>query len=220
VTLSFVVPAHNEIVVVDDGSTDATATIAAAAGARVVQIAARQISASRNAGARAATGDALVFVDADTLVSPAVVRAVLAALQGGAAGGGATVHFDGRLPGWTRWAHPLAIWATHAMRMAPGCFVFCSRAAFDASGGWDEGVFAAEELYMSRALRRVGRFVMLRETVLTSGRRLRAYGGGEIGGRLLWLVLQGRRGMSARANVADWYDARRPDPDAAPGAAR
>jgi len=78
--LSFVVPAHNEeasvaavvgaiataatkvcaaheIIVVDDASTDATAARAAAAGARVVPVAFRQIAATRNAGARAAAGE-------------------------------------------------------------------------------------------------------------------------------------------------------------------
>src|SRR5690242_3953856 len=85
--LSFVVPAHDEaprlpatlaslhaaaracgvdyeIVVVDDASTDATAEVAAANGARVLRVEHRHIAATRNAGAAAATGARLVFVDA------------------------------------------------------------------------------------------------------------------------------------------------------------
>src|SRR5204863_10060387 len=55
-----------EIMVVDDASTDTTAKVATAAGARVISINRRQIAAARNAGARAARGAYLFFVDADT----------------------------------------------------------------------------------------------------------------------------------------------------------
>src|SRR5437867_3710963 len=58
----------SEIIVVDDGSSDRTGDIAAAGGARVVRVQLRQIAGARNAGARAARGDLLVFVDADTIV--------------------------------------------------------------------------------------------------------------------------------------------------------
>jgi len=85
-----------------------------------------------------------------------------------------------------------------------------------ASGGFDETLYVGEEIYMSRALKRQGRFVILRESVSTSGRRLRAYSGRELGARFLRLILAGRAGVKVRANVADWYDGRRPDPDPAP----
>src|SRR5260370_23437366 len=58
-----------EIIVVDDASTDATPEIAERAGARVVSIHRRQIAAARNAGARAAQGEYLFFVDADTRIN-------------------------------------------------------------------------------------------------------------------------------------------------------
>jgi glycosyltransferase involved in cell wall biosynthesis len=58
-----------EVVVVDDGSTDRTATLAREHGARVIAVNHRQIAATRNAGAREATGEMLIFVDADTIVS-------------------------------------------------------------------------------------------------------------------------------------------------------
>jgi len=123
--VSIVVPAHNEaqvltgtldalrraaasldrpweIVVVDDASTDATALIARDAGARVVPVNLRHIAAVRNAGAREARGDVLVFVDADTVVPPETLAAAVGALDGGAAGGGAHVTFDGPLPWYAR----------------------------------------------------------------------------------------------------------------------
>src|SRR5262249_42692102 len=119
--ISFVIPAHNEaeligrtlsalhnsaratsesyeIIVVDDASTDGTGTLALDRGARVVAVNCRRIAATRNAGAREATGELLFFVDADTVVPPRAVHAALRALRGGALGGGAGVRFDGPVP--------------------------------------------------------------------------------------------------------------------------
>src|SRR5687767_726220 len=109
VMISFVIPAHDEarligatlravhaaarelqlayeIVVVDDASTDATAQIARDLDARVLPVSHRHIAATRNAGARHARGERLVFVDADTRIDAAVLRAALRALDAGAAG--------------------------------------------------------------------------------------------------------------------------------------
>ncbi len=64
--------------------------------------------------------------------------------------------------------------------MTGGCFLYCTREAFDAVGGFDESLFASEELTMSSALQRFGgrrRFVIIRTPVITSGRKLRVYSG-------------------------------------------
>ena len=55
-----------ELIVCDNNSTDRTAEIAAAAGARFVFEPVNQISRARNAGAAQATGEWLLFVDADS----------------------------------------------------------------------------------------------------------------------------------------------------------
>src|SRR5207244_11998976 len=84
-----------EIVVVDDASTDATARVAQEAGAKVVSINRRQIAAARNAGARHAQGDTLLFVDADTRINEKHLIGVVAALDAGYDGGGADVGVGG-----------------------------------------------------------------------------------------------------------------------------
>lgn len=198
-----------EILVVDDASTDATAEIAAASGARVERVELRQIAAVRNAGARAARGTLLVFVDADTIVPPATLRAAVAAMESGAAGGGANVRLDEPAP----WAIRLPLWlfmtTYRLLGHAAGCFVFCRREAFEAIGGFDERFYASEEIGVSKALRRQGRFVKVSPPVVTSGRKLRLYKPWPLLRDALLLLLRGPRAWQSREGLGIWYEGRR-----------
>ena len=209
-----------EIVVADDGSTDHTARIALAHGARVVSVNHRQISATRNAGARAANGDLLIFVDADTLVTPEVVRAAVGAVRGGAVGGGCAVDFDGRLPRYAKLLLPMFTRVYRAGGLAAGCFVFCTRNAFEAVGGFSEKVYASEECWLSWAMRKQGRFVILQERVMTSSRKLRTFSGWEILKALLWLGIRGLRTKRDTKGMEIWYGPRRVDPEPGAGAGK
>src|SRR5262249_47003443 len=126
-----------EIVVANDCSTDDTPKIAREKGARVVESGKRQIAGTRNAGARASTGEQLIFVDADTLVHAELVAEALAAMRAGAVGGGARVRLHGDVPLWVRVFMVIFTLVYFGLgRWAAGCFVYCTRAAFDAVGGF------------------------------------------------------------------------------------
>lgn len=224
--LSIIVPAHNEeafirrtlraldaaardagvpfeIIVVDDASTDRTAAIAAAQGARIVGADVRQIAAARNAGARAALGDQLMFVDADTIVPSAALRAAVERMDAGAVGGGASPVFDAGTPAWARRTIGFTVWFMRTMGWAAGCFLFARRDAFERAGGFDERYFASEEIHLSRALKRLGRFVILRERVVTSGRKAHAYSAGHA----LWVAIRMLRpgALKRRDHLEFWY---------------
>jgi len=172
-------PERGEIVVCDNNSTDGTAELARAQGARVAFEAVNQISRARNTGARAARGRLLVFVDADTHVPQELLASALRALRSGeVCGGGATVRFDGAAPrgllaGAIRLWNRLSRWH----RLAAGSFLFVTREAFEAVGGFSEQVYASEEIWLSRAVTRWGRernlaFVILEDPpVVTSNRK-------------------------------------------------
>jgi glycosyltransferase involved in cell wall biosynthesis len=202
-----------EIVVVDDGSADRTAAVARAHGARVISVNHRQIAATRNAGAREATGELLCFIDADTIVNQATVQAAARAMRQGAVGGGCAFRFDGRLPLYGRILQVVTVPLYRLLGLASGCFLFCTREAFQASGGFNEALFGAEEAAMSRALARQGRFVVLRECVTTSGRKLRAHSSREVLGLLLKLALTGPSSIRRRKGLELWYGERRTDPE-------
>ena len=93
-------------------------------------------------------------------------------------------------------------------RIAPGCFIFCTRAAFEATGGFDERWYAGEDVAMSRALAKAGRFVLLREPVHTSARKLQTFSPGEHLVLMLRVALRGRRVLRSRDHLALWYERR------------
>jgi hypothetical protein len=174
----------------------------------VVSVNRRQIAAARNAGARAAAGDRFVFVDADTAVTPRAVRAALRALRRGAVGGGCCVRLDGRLP-------PYGVALEAALRvfapmigLAGGCFLFCTCQAYRAANWFDEAFYASEEIGFSQRLKRLGRFVVLRETVVTSGRKLRAYRGLELLRLFVGFARAGPKSLQTREGLDLWYGPR------------
>lgn len=197
----------------DDSSTDRTAEIARQHGARVVPVQHRQISATRNAGAREARGDLLIFIDADTIVTPQAVCAAVEAVRTGAVGGGCAIRYSGRLPAYLRVFIPIEVWFARKMRMAFGCFLFCTREAFDAVGGFDPTIYATEEVTMSLALHRQGRFVCLRECVSTSGRKLRTHSSVEWFIQIYRITFARQRYIRDRGAMGVWYGERRPDPE-------
>ena len=83
---------------------------------------------------------------------------------------------------------------------------------FEASGGWDETVYAGEEIRFAMAMKKLGRFVIIRSPVITSGRKLRAHSGREIFATIIRLAWKGGKAVSSRRGLDLWYGPRKPDP--------
>jgi GT2 family glycosyltransferase len=231
--LSFIVPAYNEehelpravasiraaaeasgqafeIIVVDDASTDATAEIGRAAGAIVVPVKYRHIAAVRNAGARVSRGDVLFFVDADTCITPGHVTGALATLAAGYAGGGARVVPEEPIPWWGRlFVQIFSAFYFTLSNLGAGAFLFTTRENFQAVGGFDEQFFAGEEVYFTLALKKLGRFKLLPEPIVTSGRKLRMNSAGHILTLSFVLLTGGKRSIRSREKLDIWYDGKR-----------
>ncbi|MEX2578605.1 MAG: glycosyltransferase [Verrucomicrobiales bacterium] len=213
------VPLEGELIVVDNNSTDGTARVAAESGAdRVVFEPHNQIALARNAGARNSEAARLVFVDADTRISAAVLREALDDLDfGNRVAGGARLVMDqsvSRIVGWLVrfWNHVAAKFG-----YAAGSFFYCRRDAFDAVGGFDESVYAGEEVWLAKRLKKWGKprglgFRIIAEPpVVTSGRKSAWFSNGDFILQLGILFLLPWATRSRRL-CGMWY--RRPVPEA------
>lgn len=204
-----------ELVVCDNNSTDDTAALAAAAGARVVFEPINQIGRARNRAASVARGDWYVFVDADSEPSPALFADVAAAIASGhVAAGGATVTMDDR----RLWARAgVGTWnaISRMFRWAAGSCIFVDAAAFRAVGGFSDALYASEEIDLSRRLKRHARasgrrlVILHRHPLHTSARKLRLYSWWEIARFLARTVLTGGRTLTRADDCFVWYDGRR-----------
>ena len=157
--------AGHEVVVVDGGSDDGTAELAAG-GCDSVVAARRGRALQMNAGARAATGDALVFLHADTRLPADAETMVLAALKDHAWG-----RFDVRIEGRHRLLRLVACAMNLRSRLtgiATGDqAIFVRRDAF---AGFPE-IALMEDIAFSKLMKRAGWPACLRARVTTSGRR-------------------------------------------------
>lgn len=204
-----------EIVVCDNNSTDRTAEIARAAGAIVVFEPVNQIARARNCGALAATGDWLIFVDADSHPSTGLFADVAAQIVSGhCLAGGATIRIDTQ----DRTARAIT-WAWNQLsrlrKLLAGSFIFCEAAAFRKLGGFSDKLFAAEEIELTQRLRKHAKETGQRITILhqhplvTSARKMHLYTKRE---HLLFLakILFSRgRALTNRDAAHLWYDGRR-----------
>lgn len=171
-----------EMIVVDNNSTDKTARIAAAHGARVIFEGRNQISRARNAGAGAARGNYFIFLDADTFLPPALLKTALNNLESGACcGGGAWVSSIEPHPAAVRRSIDLWNRMSRAFGWAAGCFIYSLRQGFEATGGFSEKVYASEEIWFSRQLRSWGKSrgltfrIIKHPPIVTSVRKLNGF---------------------------------------------
>jgi rSAM/selenodomain-associated transferase 2 len=164
-----------EVVVVDGGSGDGSLDLARPL-ADVVLSAPRGRGTQLNAGARAARGELLLFLHADTRLPPGAVEAVRAALAPGPHEWGRfDVEIAGRhlLLGLVAW---LISWRSRLSRIATGDqAIFVRRSCFERVGRFPD-IPLMEDVALSTALRQTGRPACLRLRVVTSGRRWEARG--------------------------------------------
>ncbi len=205
-----------ELVVCDNNSTDRTAEIARSEGAKVVFESVNQIGRARNTGAAAASGEWLLFIDADSQPSRELLadvveltrrRDVLLA--------GATVALD---DGGLAARAVCGVWNTvsRIRRLVAGSFILVRTAAFREVGGFDLKFFAGEELDLAlRLQKRVGRrenqrtVILHRHPLRTSARKLKLYSKGEMGRFFIKSIFRPMKTASSRDECSMWYDGRR-----------
>jgi len=204
-----------QVVVVDNASTDATAEIARRRGCEVVRASKRVIGAARNAGARAARGEILAFIDADSRIHPETFNAVERAMDSGRFVGGATgVRLERMSLGIaaTMAAMLPLVWLTG---MDTGV-VFCRRRDFETVGGYTEERLFAEDVKFLLDLRKLGREGGRKLTRVRSAKAIASTRKFDKYGEWHYFTLAGKlllKGMFSRGSVERharryWYDDR------------
>lgn len=201
-----------EIIVCDNNSTDATSAVAESCGCTVVFEPINQISRARNRGASIASGQWLLFVDADSWPSPELIEDVIPLLSSSdCIGCGSTIRvIDG--PRWFKLTWESKNWSMRTFKWCPGAFILCRRDAFSEIGGFSQDHYIFEELDFVKRLKALGakrgqRFKILhKHPFSTSGRRAKAYGIGSWMKFGLRLLLSPKKSARDKTFAAKWYE--------------
>lgn len=198
----------SEIIVSDDASTDGTGDLAKEAGATVVLSGKRNIGATRNVGAAAATGDWVLFVDADSIVEAPTITQLFQAIENGFIGGGAGII----------WSTPTKFWANIVLQLwnsvsklfkAPaGSFLFTRKDIFEAVGGFNEELLATEELDLGVKLSKHGKLIILKHPIKTSPRKVHQFTAWEFSTLFFKMLLMQRNVLKNRKHLDIWYERR------------
>ena len=176
------IPHNGEIIVVDNNSTDNTQRVAKKYGARLIFEPFRQIAKARNSGARAAKSNFFIFLDADTILPPQLLQNAISLLEKGEyCGGGTLITFDSQLPFLAAILVKFWNWLSKTGKLAAGSFIFCLSRSFYDIGGFDEHIYAGEEIIFSRKIKAWGKknnlffTIITDQNVITSGRKFHWY---------------------------------------------
>ena len=163
-----------EIIVADGGSTDNTNALAAEAGAKVLAAPKRGRAAQMNAGARAATGDLLYFLHADTYPPADFVKLLLESEAAGFGAGCFRLRFD-----YDHWFLKANAFFTRfdvdRFRFGDQS-LFIRKSLFEKAGGFREDLVVMEDQEIIGRIRKVSRFSILPAAVTTSAQKYRENG--------------------------------------------
>lgn len=190
--LSIIIPAHNEekyiegclksithqkysdyeLIIVCDSCTDNTKQIAQKYTKKVYEIKKKNVSCARNLGARKATGDILVFLDADSLIASNMLVEINSAIRNGYIGGVTkTKSLENLWKANVMWE--LGNIFRHFYITASGIF-FCKTHEFT---GYDESRHLAEDTDLILKLKKKGKLKYITNSYIkTSSRRLEKEG--------------------------------------------
>lgn len=206
-----------EVIVSNNNSSDNTAEIAENHGAKVVFEPENQIARARNTGAAAAKGEWLVFIDADTRANPQLFQKLAQTLElPRLAAGGGRFHMETRRPGVKIFLLLFSIFS-YLWTYPGGGFLFCRKSVFNAVGGFSQELFAAEEIFLFREIKKYVRSQKPRHRtrmiwnpiIETSPRKLNLYSMRELGTMLCKAVFRQKSTLASREDCHVWYDGRR-----------
>lgn len=206
---------ETELIVCDNNSTDGTAELARTSGAKVVFEPINQIARARNRGAAAASGDWLLFVDADSHPSAELLAEVAEQIASGRClAGGSTVKLEGHYPVGSL-VTGLWNWISRTTKWVAGSFIFCEAGAFRKLGGFSRELFVGEEIELSRRLKQLARttgkqlVILRRHPLITSARKMHLYTPREHLVFLAKTILGRGKTLHSRESCPMWYDGRR-----------
>ena len=200
-----------EIIVVDNNSSDRTGAVARQCGATVVFEPVNNIGKARNAGVKAATGKYIAFCDADNEVTENLLVLIHDHLEDQQIAGGGTWIVPATRSLKVRFFYFLWGIYVRCSRVGVG-MMHCRKADFEAVGGFDEAIFAAEDLQLAYALKKLGRprgqkFELLHKGwIITSTRKIDQTPLWEMLGKLIGFGFGLQKKIRSKKYCEHWYD--------------